>query len=160
MKDLFYTVNLSDMNGEWYRLHLTTTHHCLGGCGDYHSLLHTIERLVKRYKRPQSLVRAVIKTCGELPEKTYEKYVEDYENHCDLSDEVETTVNKSLQKVKESNPLLRSLKRLNKNSGESLTTKVIHTIGRGEATEKISVTDPLPQPPVKVRTQRILLRKH
>ena len=126
MKDLFYIVNLSGENGKWYRLHLTTTHHCLGGCGDYHSLLHTIKRLVKRYKRPQSLVRAVVKTCGELPEKTYEKYVEDYENHCDLSGEVETTVDKVLGEVKYSSPFMKSIRKFKHTKVEEVLTPESH----------------------------------
>lgn len=139
MKDLFYIVNLSDVNGEWYRLHLTTTHHCLGGCGDYHTLLKTVKRLVKKYKTPDRITRVVARTTGKMSESTYEKYCEDYERYSDFEEEIESIVNETMQKVKESNPMFRTLQRLKRRGGESVKVENSETT---EPPKKIVGTRP------------------
>ena len=156
MKELFYIVEVGT-NEEWYRLHYLPTHHCLGGCGDYHQLLNTIKRLVVRYKKEAKLTRVVEKICGKLSSSTLEQYTKDYEENITLSDLVEETVEEALEKVKYSSPLMRSIKKNRKSKKVLITSKCTTT-----TTDKVhTTTKKVPEEVGVVKAKRpLLLNRH
>lgn len=130
MKELFYIVEVGTDN-EWYRLHYLPTHHCLGGSGDYHKLLNTIKRLVVRYKKEDRITKVVEKVSGKLSSSTLEQYISDYEENTTMSDLVEEVVEEALEKVKNSSPLMRSIKKNKKSK------KVLIGFSTKKETEKV-----------------------
>ena len=145
MKDLFYIVEVGT-DDEWYRLHYLPTHHCLGGCGDYHQLLNTIKRLVVRYKKEDRITKVVEKVCGKLSSSTLEQYQRDYEECTTMSDLVEEVVEEALEKVKNSSPLMRSIKKNRKSKKVLITSKGTSTTTRN-----------IPEEVVEVKVRRPLL---
>lgn len=108
----FYIVSTHD--GEWFRLHLTKTHYCLGGSHDYSALLRTISRYVKKYKNEVNLMSRIrtMDDGGRVSDSTYGMNVEDYNLTAHLyQQDVDKTVTEALKDVKYVPPLLRSMSR-------------------------------------------------
>lgn len=156
MKELFYIVEVGT-DEEWYRLHYLPTHHCLGGCGDYHQLLNTIKRLVVRYKKEDRITKVVEKVCGKLSSSTLEQYISDYEECTTMSDLVEEVVEEALEKVKNSSPLMRSIKKNRKSKKVLITSN-----GTTTTTDKVQTTTRnVPEEVVEVKARRpLLLSRH
>lgn len=156
MKELFYIVEVGT-NEEWYRLHYLPTHHCLGGCGDYHQLLNTIKRLVVRYKKEDRITKVVERVCGKLSSSTLEKYISDYEESTTLSDLVEEVVEEALEKVRYSSPLMKSIKKNRKSKKVLITSKGTTTT----TSEVLTTTEKVPEVVKEVKAKRpLLLHRH
>ena len=111
MTKAFYIIQTDE---DWYRLHVTSTHYCLGGCDNTESLLNTVMRLTKRYRNEQKLLKGLSKLNdgGHVNEKTFEVYDKEYNNSdYHFEKEVSDTVKKALEEVKFDTPYHRALKR-------------------------------------------------
>lgn len=111
MTKAFYIVQVRE---DWYRLHVTATHYCLGACQSIESLLNTVVRLTKKYRNENKLLKGLSKMedGGHISEKTLEVYEQDYENSdYHYETEVSETVKKALDEVKFDTPYHRALKR-------------------------------------------------
>lgn len=110
MTNAFYIVQVRE---DWYRLHVTSTHYCLGACGDVQALLNTVVRLTKKHKTVKRLHTALsqMEDGGRVNESTYLLYEEDYNNLApQWSDVVKSTVLKAQEEVRSNSPLMRSFK--------------------------------------------------
>ena len=110
MTNAFYVVQVRE---DWYRLHITSTHYCLGGCGDVQALLNTVVRLTKKYKTVKGLNTALSKMedKGRVNETTYAQYEKDYSELAPLwSGTVKSTVTKALEEMRSISPLFKSFK--------------------------------------------------
>lgn len=132
MKGIFYIVNI-DNEDRWYRLHLTSTHHCIGGCEDYKSLLQTVIRLITKYKKESRIERVVQKVCGPLSDSVLKSYEKDYEDFIDCEYEMEKAIEKACEKVRDSSPIMKSIKRIKKNK------KVLPTLKDKKEDKKVVV---------------------
>lgn len=111
MTKAFYIVKTRE---DWYRLHLTSTHYCLGGGLDLQPLLNTVARLTKKYRTESRLLKGLSMTedKGLISEKTKDLYEEDYNSLSQsFEDLVKTTVKKALDEVKFDTPFHRAMKR-------------------------------------------------
>ena len=110
MTNAFYIVQVRE---DWYRLHVTSTHYCLGACGDVQALLNTVVRLTKKYKTVKGLNTALSKMedKGRVNETTYVQYEKDYNELTPLwSGTVKSTVTKALEEVRSNSPIFKSFK--------------------------------------------------
>ena len=127
MTKAFYIIQTDE---DWYRLHVTSTHYCLGGCDNTESLLNTVMRLTKRYRNEQKLLKGLSKLNdgGHVNEKTFEVYDKEYNNSdYHFEKEVSDTVKKALDEVKFDTPYHRALKRkLNKKPKDTTPTENSH----------------------------------
>ena len=127
MTKAFYIVRVKE---DWYRLHMTTTHYCLGACQSLESLLNTVVRLTKKYRNENKLLKGLSKMedGGHISEKTLEVYEQDYENSdYHYETEVSETVKKALDEVKFDTPYHRALKRkFNKKPKDTTPTENSH----------------------------------
>ena len=127
MTKAFYIVRVKE---DWYRLHMTTTHYCLGACPSLESLLNTVVRLTKKYRNENKLLKGLskIEDGGHISEKTLEVYEQDYENSdYHYETEVLETVKKALDEVKFDTPYHRTLKRkFNKKPKDTTPTENSH----------------------------------
>lgn len=111
MTKAFYIVQTRE---DWYRLHLTSTHYCLGACPDIESLLRTVKRLTKKYRTEQKLLRGLshMEDKGLVNDSTREVYEQDYlAYHREHHDTVVKTVREALDEVKFDTPFHRAMKR-------------------------------------------------
>ena len=127
MTKAFYIIQTDE---DWYRLHVTSTHYCLGGCDNTESLLNTVMRLTKRYRNEQKLLKGLSKLNdgGRVNEKTFEVYDKEYNNSdYHFEKEVSDTVKKALDEVKFDTPYHRALKRkFNKKPKDTTPTENSH----------------------------------
>ena len=92
MTKAFYVVMVSE---DWYRLHVTSTHYCLGAGSDLKALLRTVERLTKKYRSEHKLLKGLsqMEDGGQVNDSTYVLYEKDYKDlHKYFDSKVETTV--------------------------------------------------------------------
>ena len=111
MTKAFYIVSPKE---NWYRLHLTSTHYCLGACDNLNSLLGTVKSLTKKYRTEHKLIAGLSKMedGGHINSKTYDIYSQEYDNfHEDYDDIVESAVKAALEEVKFDTPFHRAMKR-------------------------------------------------
>lgn len=109
MDNTFYIVKVQDK--DWYRLHLSATHYCLGSGEDLTPLLKTVERLSLKYKSERSLLSALslMEDKGRVPEKTLRSYEQDYENTAeDYEDLIKEVMDKVKDTIKKSSPIYRN----------------------------------------------------
>lgn len=111
MTKAFYIVQVRE---DWYRLHITSTHYCLGACTSIEPLLGTVKRLTKKYRTEQKLLRGLSQTedRGLVNDSTREVYEQDYlAYHREHHDIVVKTVREALDEVKFDTPFHRAMKR-------------------------------------------------
>lgn len=127
MTKAFYVVRVRE---DWYRLHVTATHYCLGACSSLESLLNTVVRLTKKYRNENKLLKGLSKMedGGHCNQSTTEIYMQDYlELHHYYDKVVENTVKKALDEVKFDTPYHRTLKRkFNKKPKDTTPTENSH----------------------------------
>ena len=124
MTKAFYIVQIRE---DWYRLHLTSTHYCIGGGIDLQPLLNTVTRLTKKYRTESRLLKGLSMTedKGLISEKTKDFYEEDYNSLSQsFEDLVKTTVKKALDEVKFDTPFHRAMKR---------TRRLVHVVTENSA---------------------------
>ena len=111
MENKFYIV--SPREG-WYRLHIKDSHYCLGAGDDLNTLLETLRKTVKRYKRVSRLENALkeLEDRGEVNENTQLVYAGEYTLLAHVYEEtVKKTVHSALEEIKYDSPLHRNFKK-------------------------------------------------
>lgn len=111
MENMFYIV--SPREG-WYRLHIKDSHYCLGAGENLDTLLETLRKTVKRYKRVSRLENALkeLEDRGEVNDNTRSIYSEEYTLLAHVYEEtVKKTVCSVLGELKYDSPLHRNLKK-------------------------------------------------
>lgn len=124
MTKAFYIVQIRE---DWYRLHLTSTHYCLGACPNIEPLLRTVKRLTKKYRTEQKLLRGLshMEDRGLVNDSTREVYEQDYlAYHREHHDTVVKTVREALDEVKFDTPFHRAMKR---------TRRLVHVVTENSA---------------------------
>lgn len=130
MTEVFYIVQ---PRKDWYRLHVTATHYCLGAGEDIEALLNTVERLTEEYKNEQGLLKRLSETedRGRVKGKTLEVYERDYKDLPHFTEEVTERVEKVLKELEIlSKPLPRKnrFKVLNTETTPPVENKVKDTV--------------------------------
>lgn len=107
MAEAFYIVQPEN---NWYRLHSTSTHYCLGSGKSIERLLDTVERLTKECRNEQGLLNRLSETedKGHITKKTFEVYEKDYNNLPRFDKEVRERVEKTLEDIKHNTSFNRS----------------------------------------------------
>lgn len=111
MTKAFYIV---EVRKDWYRLHITSTHYCLGACDRLQSLLNTVIRLTKKYRNEDRLLKGLSKMedCGQVNDSSLIMYRGDYTNlHAKYDGVVESAVREALEEVKFDTPFHRAMQR-------------------------------------------------
>lgn len=111
MENAFYIVRTDK---DWYRLHLTDTHYCLGATTTPEPLLKTVKRLIVTYRTKKRLMTAIsgLEDKGVVSDKMREKYTEEYELYEDCEDLLADAIKEALEEVKMTNPFNLARKRL------------------------------------------------
>lgn len=128
MTKAFYVVMVSE---DWYRLHVTSTHYCLGAGSDLKALLRTVERLTKKYRSEHKLLKGLsqMEDGGQVNDSTYVLYEKDYKDlHKYFDSKVETTVKKALEEVKFDTPYHRAMRKSALRTGTLITTQDTVTV--------------------------------
>ena len=97
MIEAFYIVQVKE---DWYRLHVTSTHYCLGAGCSLAPLLQTIKRLTKECRNEEGLLKRLSKLTdkGHVNKLTRTIYEKDYKR---LSHYFKQVVEKTVREAKE-----------------------------------------------------------
>lgn len=101
MQSAFYIVQTKP---DWYRLHVTKTHFCIGAGDSLEKLLKTVEEYVLKYKTEEEMFNTISELeYGRPNTKTLLTYIKDYNTSAKLfKDRVEKVVTEIERKVFES----------------------------------------------------------
>ena len=124
MTKAFYVVRVRE---DWYRLHVTTTHYCLGACDNLESLLRTVKRLTKKYRTEQKLLKGLsrMEDCGQVNESSLLIYRGDYKDlHSHYDSAVSGAVKEALEEVRFDTPYHRAMRRTVNRKKTLLTSDV------------------------------------
>lgn len=151
MTDLFYIVMIRE---NWYRLHVSSTHYCLGAGSDVDKLLGTVYNLTRKYKRPEKLLKALsnLEDKGKVYPNMLSVYEEDYNNLSAFwSGAVKNSVEKAMEDSKFDTPFHRSRKSL------SVRRKIQSGL-QSESDEDLNKVEPstVEVPVVKKKSKRLL----
>lgn len=98
-----------------YKLFFKPTGYCLSSTSDYSAVMKTLRRLVRRYKKPERLERALshLDDKGEVPPKVFEQWTNLLESGevTIYSSVVKEEVNRVLEEMKSETPLGKLQKR-------------------------------------------------
>lgn len=98
-----------------YKLFFKPTGYCLSSTSDYSAVMKTLRRLVRKYKRPERLERALshLEDKGQVPPKVFEQWTSLLESGevTVYNSVVKEEVNKVLEEMKGETPLGKLQKR-------------------------------------------------
>lgn len=151
----FFYIIQPNAREQWYRLHITETHYCLGGGVSVEQLLNSMDNYIKTFKSPARLLGAVHETedGGRVYENTRAHYEEEYNTCTRFDEEVEEHINNAFEEVKNSTPMRRGLRKKAHSTAKPLETPVITAV----ETTKAELSDVVKKGKRKLMKKRVIV---